>query len=150
MASVVLVKDQVLLPLIPESEDKEPDAHNSVTMALMSNPVDDASPKCKVTQRVLEGQESIRTLIAWRQMTLTVLTGLNLTQNDHCAQAVAIIRGFLKGRCLSLFDDHLVICQRKEMERQARVAFENTDGNEDAKNAAAQQVIARGVAHDDH
>ena len=63
MASVVLVKDQVLLPLVPESEDKELEAHNSVSIALMSNPTNNASPKYKVTQRVLEGQESILSLI---------------------------------------------------------------------------------------
>ena len=78
-------------------------------------------------------------------MTLKILTGLNLSQNDQCAQAVTIIRGFLRGRCLSLFDNHLVIFQRKEMERRAQAAYANTAGNADQKQAAYNNIINQGV-----
>ena len=78
-------RQDVLLPLVPVAPSQLT-SHNSVSFSLLSDPADNDSPKYKVTQRIINGSEDIRTLIEWMKDCTKILGGLNLNQNNQYDQ----------------------------------------------------------------
>ena len=79
------VRQDVLLPLVPLATSALT-SNNSISFQLLvvSDPADDTdSPKYKVTQRIIDGSEDVRTLIHWKKETAKVVTGLNLSQDNQ-------------------------------------------------------------------
>ena len=89
----------VILPLVPKPERDVP-SEQKVTHTSRSAPADADSPKCKITIRVLIGDEDCREILVWHRQALRVLNGLNVT--THSA-AIPIVESLIRGTPLSLF-----------------------------------------------
>ena len=71
----LLAKSVVHYNIIPVAPSQLT-SHNSVGFSLLSDPADNDSPKYKVTQRIINGSEDIRTLIEWMKDCTKILDGL--------------------------------------------------------------------------
>ena len=89
-------REDVLLPLAPTAP-MELSATDSVAFHLLSDPAVDTSMKYKVTARVIDGAEDIRTLIGWSRDIDKILAGLNLHQDGHFNQAVRVCSSMMRG-----------------------------------------------------
>ena len=83
------VRQDILLPLVPLATSALT-SNNSISFQLMSDPTDNDSPKYKVTQRIIDGSEDVRTLIHWKKETAKVVTGLNLSNDNQYDQTITI------------------------------------------------------------
>ena len=89
-------REDALLPLVPGAPMELLPA-NSVAFNLRSDPAVATSSAHKVTARVIEGAEDIRTLIGWSRDIDKILAGLNLHQDGHFNQAVRVCSSMMRG-----------------------------------------------------
>ena len=82
----------------------EPLPTDSVAFHLLSDPAVTTSSKHKVTARVIDGAEDIRTLIGWSRDIDKILAGLNLNQDAQFNQAVRVTSSVMRGRVTSTFN----------------------------------------------
>ena len=98
-------KKQTLLPLVPEEEDADAPTK---TYTMDTDPGGaNGGAKYKMSCRVLDGTESLRTMLNWKKQWDEVVQGLNLTTYGP---AVQISRTLLQGRALTLFNSALQAC----------------------------------------
>ena len=128
---------EALLPLVPKKEDEGLSSESSVQFALLSNPADTDSPKYKVTCRILQGDEDIRTMIRWCVDVDRVTAGLNIA--DY-GPRIQIAETMMRGTPLTVFQVSLTHFQRVEMERRMAAA-----ANAAARNAIQTAGVATGV-----
>ena len=118
-------RQDVLLPLVPVATSPLTST-NSVSFSLLSDPSKNDSPKCKITQRIIDGSEPIRTLIEWMKETTKILGGLNLNKDDQYDQCVRIVHGMLKGRALTVFNQQCKVLLIIRMKALADAAYAAT------------------------
>jgi hypothetical protein len=90
---------QVLLPLLPE-EKQELSMQNSISVMIRTSPADADSPKYKMSVRILCGHEAVRSVLLWRQDTVKVIRGLNITTALNKA---TMLESMMSGTPLTFF-----------------------------------------------
>ena len=136
-------RQDALLPLVPVAPSALTST-NSVSFSLLSDPTDNDSPKCKVTQRIINGSETIRTFLDWMKETVKILAGLNLTQDNQYDQTVRIAQGMLRGRALSVFNQQLKMLLIIRMNARADAACTAAAGDAAAKRTAKEAILNAG------
>ena len=121
---------------------------NSVAFNLRSDPAVATSSTYKVTARVIEGAEDIRTLIGWSRDIDKILAGLNLNQDAQFNQAVRVTSSMMRGRVTSTFNREIRTLKTLRLHARANQAYEDEGGNAAAKDAAKQDVIDQGWEDD--
>ena len=139
-------REDVLLPLIP-LPPTELMATNSVVYHLLSIPADVTSTKYKVTARIIDGTEDIRTLIHWSKDIDKILTGLNLRQNDQFDQTITICQSMMRTRVITCFNREIRKLKTLRMHALAQAAYDADGGDAAAKQTAKDQVLALGWQH---
>ena len=94
-------KPKPILPLVGEEDDGKVPKTKVHTYDLLTDPTDAASPKYKLTIRILDGTESLRTTLKWRQDIETVINGLALT-NEH-VKTSTVTKQLLNGTAKAAF-----------------------------------------------
>ena len=113
---------KAILPLVPDPEVDPLDKKNSVVYELRTVPGDANSAKYKKTARIINGTESVRTLIEWYKDISSILTGLNVTTFNS---QIAIIRTMTVGTVCSSFDSIVSEKRREDRQEQADAALLN-------------------------
>ena len=142
-------REGVLLPLIPVAP-RELTATNSVQYELKAIPGDANSSKYKVTARIIDGTEDIRTMIGWSRDVDKVLTGLNLNTDAHVAQAITICSSMMSGTVSGYFTRKIKQLKELRMDRRAQDAYDANTGDAAAKEAAKQAILGQGWEHADN
>ncbi len=119
---------QVLLPLLPE-EKQELSMQNSISVMIRTSPTDNDSPKYKMSVRILCGHEAVRSVLLWRQDTVKVIRGLNITTALNKA---TMLESMMSGTPLTFFT--------------ARVHRLSTQARQVAADAAEVAVVGSGAA----
>jgi hypothetical protein len=119
---------KMLLPLVEDPSDYELDKNNSVSYNLRTIPPDDDSPTYKCVVRVLAGNESVRSIIKWKNDAIKVAKGLNAID---LASKLPIFETLMRTGPLALFGQSMLA--------QATVAMEAAIAA--AANAAAARLI---------
>ena len=110
-------KKAPLLPLVPDPLD-EMTHENSVSYQLRTKPGVATSDKYKKTVRVLDGSESIRTILRWANDSLQVCRGLGLADapdkyevilNLLCNSAHAVFKQKIDAATLAAFDAYVAL-----------------------------------------
>ena len=92
-----------LLPLVPEDDDPLTKS-NSTVFELMTNPTSANSSKYKITVRVLQGGESVRSVIDWAFSVSKVLIGLNATNFESRHR---LVQTMIKGNASAMYLAHI-------------------------------------------
>ena len=119
-------KKKPLLSLVPE-DDVPLTRENSIQLELKTNPTEDASPKYKMSMRILEGSEDVRTILRWRRDLEQVTHGLNLTT---AANMRVMYLKMMKGNPAAIFRarlDQLCDKEKKAAIKTAERAHEDQD-----------------------
>ncbi len=90
---------QPLLPLLPEDK-QELTKDNSISVDIRTRPADADSPKYKMSVRILCGHEAVRSVLLWRQDTVKVIRGLNITTAVNKA---IMLESMMSGTPLTFF-----------------------------------------------
>ena len=142
-------RTDVLLPLVP-LPPTELDTTTSVIYPLYSNPADTTSTTYKVTVRRLNGSEDVRTMIQWSKDVNKVVNGLAITADNQYTQAVTVCESMMDGRVSAIFAYRCKRYKELRMARRAQEAYDSDGGNEAAKQAAKDAIIAQGWEHADN
>ena len=122
-------------------------ATNSVVYHLLSIPADVNSTKYKVTARIIDGTEDIRTLIHWSKDINKILTGLNLRQDAQFDQTITICQSMMRTRVITCFNREIRKLKTLRMHALAQAAYDADGGDAAAKQTAKDQVLALGWQH---
>ena len=114
---------------------------NSHTYELLTDPTDTDSTKYKMNVRILYGGEEVRTILTWYAEVRTVIEGTGATT---WAQGKRVAETMMKGNALSQFQHSIDVEEKAAHYLAAETAYETNAGDEDAKKAAQQAIIAAG------
>ena len=129
---------RVLLPLREDKTEFELDKHNSIRYDLRTVPTQDDSPKYQYQLRVIDGTESIRVILRWRQAVDKVTTGLNV---ERLETRNPIVETSMRGQPLSLYHTSMLASATARKEAAYRAATDD---------AARQAVRATEVGQFQH
>ena len=132
----------VLLPLVEEKDTYQLDKSNSVSFDLRTVPADNDSPKYRFLIRVLQGTETPRQIIRWKQDLYKVLTGLNVTTK---ATRQPIMEACMRTGPLSTFHGCINTLAQQAFETRVR-----GEPNDAARRAAAAAGITDADFTDAH
>jgi hypothetical protein len=118
-------KHKFLLPFLGQ-EDDEPELTKEMVRGfeLKTDPTKASSPKFKVSIRVLEGRETLRTTIQWMRDINRIHNGLGLTTHES---RNAVTRELLKGTASAAFENGLDQGMRDAQLRAAQAAADAAD-----------------------
>ena len=97
-------KVPLIIPLVDDEKEAKLTKENSISWELKTRPTENASPTYKKQVRILEGSETVRQLIAWRQNVIKVCVGLNATD---LASRRPIMEACMNQRVTSIFQASL-------------------------------------------
>ena len=118
-------KRKFLLPFLgKEEEEPEPTKELLRGFELKTDPTSATSPKFKVSIRVLEGRETLRTTLQWMRDISRIHTGLGLTTHES---RNAITRELLKGTAAAAFENGLELGMKNSQVREANAAAAAAD-----------------------
>ena len=114
-----------LLPLELDTLESETlDSSNSVRYELKTSPAEADSPTYRKTIRILQGSESIRTIIQWVKDVDTVMIGLGLDVDPAGATLrVPIARSMMTGTPRTIFNQNLDMAMTAARQAAALTAF---------------------------
>ena len=119
-------KKAPLLPLVPEEEDESSVKTKGFSLSTDPSAAAGANePKYKVTIRLLEGGESIRTYLKWFDQWAEIMVGLKLLTNYQ--GQVRISSTLLTGTASTLFNEALKIYKDIEYDKRLKEARDVTD-----------------------
>ena len=93
-------KPKPILPIIDEADDKNPPKTKIQSYDLLTDPDDKDSPKYRMTVRILDGTETLRATLLWRQNIPRVLEGLGMRELP--LKQSGVIKQLLKGTAHAL------------------------------------------------
>ena len=131
-----LASANILLPLAPEAEELSKE--DSCSFELRSDPTVANSAKYKKTIRIVQGGETVRQLLNWRQDMTLVLKSMGLTAN---VSKITMAKTTLRGTALNEFSTGV--------EREAtRIMQAPADAETDPNNK--QDILDKTWNHEDH
>ena len=138
----VLSKESSLaiLPLVPK-EFKYLKSETA-TFKCRTSPREDTSPTYEIVVKIIDGSESLREVLTWTRQINTLVEGLNL---DNGSKIVNVIRKVVKGQAETIFNNNLESMQNNDRAGRATKAYNETQGDEAAKKAAADAIRAAAV-----
>ncbi len=139
-------KKEAILPLVPdEIIDEELDASKKTTFKLRTMPREADSPKYTFTMPILEGTDTVRRTLEWREKVLKIFRGLDLT--DYPAQH-NLIQELCRGTPLTAYKQGV----QQHMENRhaqaiqaAKLAVLQNAGESRADFRARQEAAGRAV-----
>ena len=135
---------KMLIPLVEDPSDYELDKNNSVSYNLRTIPPDDDSPTYKCVVRVLQGNESVRSIIKWKADAIKVAKGLNAVD---LAARLPIFETLMRTGPLALFGQSMLAQATVAMEAAIAAAADPAAG---AVIRAAGPAAHQLVAHCEH
>lgn len=132
--------ESALLPLVPEAK-VELTKKNSTLVDIATNPADFAnSPKVKFYALRLEGHESVRTILKWRQDMAKIFIGMNIT-TGHNRSLMA--ESMMQGTPLTLFQSKV-----RSLAEEARETAATAAPNAAQRNAIRAQELSQHMTND--
>ena len=131
-------KSKALVTLTIDPAEEEILSEHTKQFTLRSRPAEADSPSYKVQCRTLQGDETVRQLVLWREQTQKVLHGLHLEEHADC---LPIVESMLAGTPSVLFQSAIEAMKQKRMD--ARIAAATT-------NIAKNAIRTQGVNHADN
>ena len=93
-------KQKPLLPLVSEINLEELSKENSASFSLHVDPTDNGTPTCKVTIRILQGNEDLNAHLRWVRTQRQITDGLDL---NNATSRVNIVESMMRGTPVTLF-----------------------------------------------
>lgn len=125
---------RALLPMVPETK-VELTKKNSVAVDIATNPADFVnSPKVKFYALRLEGHESVRTILKWRQDMIKIFVGMNIVTGHNQA---LMAESMMNGTPLTLFQARVATLAEEAREAAAEAA------NANQRNAIRAQPLSQ-------
>ena len=115
-----------IITLEPSKEDGALTSENSATFSLLSRPAEADSAKYKKQCRILQGTESVRTIVDWYLQVQKVMHGLAVTTY---ATMLPIVEACLEGTALIVFQSALQTLLEARMEERIAAAINEAAGN---------------------
>ena len=109
---------------------------NSISVMIRTSPADADSPKYKMSVRILCGHEAVGSVLLWRQDTVKLIRGLNITTAVNKA---IMLESMMSGTPLTFFTAKVF-----GLSTEARTVV--ADAAEDAVAGAGAAVLARDIA----
>ncbi len=109
---------------------------NSISVMIRTSPADAGSPRYKMSVRILGGHEAVRSVLLWRQDTVKVIRGLNITMALNKA---TMLESMMSGTPLTFFTAKVFRLSTDTRQVVANAA-------EDANAGAGAAVLARDIA----
>ena len=135
-------KVPLIIPLVDDEKEAKLTKENSISWELKTRPTENASPTYKKQVRILEGSETVRQLIAWRQDVIKVCVGLNATD---LASRRPIMEACMNQRVTSIFQASLTTQATNAYNAALETALQQDQAN--GNNNASTQVRNQGVDH---
>ena len=138
-------KRELILPLAEDPDLCALDKTNSVSWELHTDPANNAAPVYKMQCRILQGNESCRQILRWKNDVVKVCIGLNA---NTYATIRPIITACMRTGPLATFNASVALSQKARYEEELAIAQATDRAN--GNTVAADAVRANGQGHYTH
>ena len=135
---------KILLSLVDDESSHKVTKANSLSFEAKVSPTEADSSTYKLVIRILDGSESIRQLIRWRDDIFKVMNGLNATT---VKKSRPLITTLMRSGCQATFNKHVADLAKYRYGVALNAAIRSDRIRNDNLNTDRDQVVANGQDH---